>query len=264
MAARILVTGGTGTLGRHVVARLRDEGYPVRVLSRRSREPGDGVEYVTGDLATGDGVEAALAGVEKILHAAGRHSGDNIMTRNLVQAARRTGRPHVVYISVVGADRVPVISRADRMMFGYFASKADSERIVAGSGLPWTTLRATQFYDLVLAVVAAAAKLPVIPLPPGLRFQPIDARDVAEEYVRLALSEPAGLVPEMGGPKIYDLDQLLRDYLRHVGKRRAIVPLPLPGRAAHAVKAGVILTPDHAVGRRTWEEFLDDRVPTLR
>ncbi|HLT09936.1 MAG TPA: SDR family oxidoreductase [Micromonosporaceae bacterium] len=264
MAARFLVTGGTGTLGRHVVSRLRDEGYPVRVLSRRHHEPGDGVEYVAGDLATGDGVAEAVAGAETILHAAGRHLGDNVLTQNLVRAARQAGRPHVVYISVVGADRVPVVSRADRWIFGYFAAKADSERIVAGSGLPWTTLRATQFYDLVLAVVAAAARLPVIPLPPGLRFQPIDAREVADEYVRLALSEPAGLVPEMGGPKVYDVAELLRDYLHHVGKRRAIVPLPLPGRAAQAVKAGAILTPDHAVGRRTWEEFLDDQVPVHR
>src|SRR3712207_412452 len=131
MTPPILVTGGTGTLGRFVVARLRDAGCNVRVLSRRSHKPGDGIEYMTGDLATGEGIEAAVNGVETIVHCAGSPKGDEDKTRNLVWATSRAGAPHLVYISVVGANRIPVVSRVDRTMFGYFASKRAAERIVA-------------------------------------------------------------------------------------------------------------------------------------
>src|SRR5258708_38263323 len=168
----ILVTGGTGTLGRLVVPRLREAGCPVRVLSRRSREAGEGIEFVTGDLATGEGIDAAVQGAEIIVHCAGSNQGDGDKALNLVRAAARAGTPHVVYVSVVGTDRIPVVSGVDRTMFDYFASKLAAERVLADSGLPWTTLRATQFYDLMLLVAKAMAKLPVIPVPAGFRFQP--------------------------------------------------------------------------------------------
>src|SRR5216684_8659147 len=168
----ILVTGGTGTLGRLVFSRLRDAGCKVRVLSRRSREAAEGIQFVTGDLETGEGVEAALEGAEIIVHCAGSSKGDEEKALNLVRAASRAGARHLVYISVVGADRIPVVSRVDRAMFGYFASKLAAEQVVAGSGLPWTTLRAAQFHDLILIVAEQMAKLPVIPVPAGFRFQP--------------------------------------------------------------------------------------------
>jgi uncharacterized protein YbjT (DUF2867 family) len=257
---RVLVTGGTGTLGRLVVGRLQEAGCRVRVLSRRSREAADGVELVTGDLATGEGVEAAVEGAEVIVHCAGSSKGDEDKALNLVRAASRAGAPHVVYISVVGADRVPVTSRIDRALFGYFASKLAAERAVAECGLPWTTLRATQFHDLMLMTARQMARLPVIPVPAGFRFQPVDADEVAARLVELALGAPAGLVPDMAGPRVYGIAELLRGYLRARGKHRPIVPVRLPGQAAGAFRAGANLAPDRAVGRRTWEDFLADRV----
>ena len=201
MTSDILVTGGTGTLGRLVVRRLRDAGREVRVLSRRGREAGEGIEYVTGDLATGQGIEAAVDGAEIIVHCAGSSKGDDDKARNLVRPAARAGTRHLVNISVVGADRIPVVSAADRAMFGYFASKLAAERVVADSGLPWTTLRATQFHDLILMVAQQMTKLPVIPVPAGVRFQPVDAGEVAGRLVELALGTPAGLAPDMAGPQ---------------------------------------------------------------
>jgi uncharacterized protein YbjT (DUF2867 family) len=260
MTTRILVTGGTGTLGRHVVARLWAAGNKVRVLSRRPHEAAEGIEYVTGDLMKNEGIQAAVDGAEIVLQCAGNHSGDDEATRNLVRAAARAGTQHLVYISVIGADRIPMASSIDRTMFGYFGSKLASERIVADSGLPWTTLRAAQFHDLVLKVVRGMAKLPVIPVPAGLRFQPVDSNEVAARLVELALGPPAGLVPDMAGPHIYELADLIRGYLRASGKHRPLVPLPLPGKAARAVRDGAVLAPDRAVGRRTWEDFLTERV----
>lgn len=259
-----LVTGGTGTLGRRVVPHLRDASLAVRVLSRHSREDGaggrEGIERVTGDLTTGEGIEAAVEGAEIIVHCAGSSKGDDEKTRNLVRAASRTGVRHLVYISVVGADRVPVVSGVDRAMFGYFASKLAAERVVAESGLPWTTLRATQFYDLLLLVARQMAKLPVIPLPSGFHFQPVDAGEVAARLAELALDTPQGLAPDIAGPAVYSTAGLLRGYLHAAGKRRPIVPLWLPGKAARAIRAGANLSPERAVGKRTWEEFLAERV----
>src|ERR671926_1374428 len=103
MRSPILVTGGTGTLGRLVVRRLGDTGCNVRVLSRRSHKSGDGIEFMTGDLATGEGLEAAVNGVETIVHCAGSNKGDEDKTRNLVRVASQARAPHLVYISVVGA-----------------------------------------------------------------------------------------------------------------------------------------------------------------
>lgn len=260
MTAPVLVTGGTGTLGRLVVARLRDEGRAVRVLSRRYHDAVGGVEYATGDLSTGAGVDSAVDGTEIIVHCAGGAKGDGDKARNLVRAASRAGTTHLAYISVVGADRIPVESRVDRAMFGYFESKLAAERVVADSGVPFTTLRATQFYDLILMVARQMAKLPVIPVPPGFRFQPVDTAEVADRLTELSLGEPAGLVPDMGGPRVYGMADMLRGYLEATHRRRPIVPLPLPGRAARAVRAGANLAPEHAVGRRTWEEFLAERV----
>lgn len=256
----ILVTGGTGTLGRHVVSRLRDAGCKVRVLSRSSREGGEGIEFVTGDLATGEGVQAAVEGVEIIVHCAGSSKGDEEKTLNLVRAASGSGVRHLVYISVVGADRVPVRSGIDRAMFGYFASKRAAEHIVMESGLPWTILRATQFHDLLLTFAQSLAKLPVVPAFAGFRYQPVDADDVAARLVQLTLSEPAGLVPDLAGPRVYTFADLLRSYLQANHQQRPILPLWLPGQAARAHRAGANLALDHADGKRTWEEFLADRL----
>jgi uncharacterized protein YbjT (DUF2867 family) len=260
MTTPVLVTGGTGTLGRLVVARLRDAGCDVRVLSRHRHEGGDGIEFVAGDLATGEGIDPAVDGAATIVHCAGSSKGDEKKARNLVRAASRAGTAHMVYISVVGADRIPIVSRVDRAMFGYFGSKLAAERIVADSGLPFTTLRATQFHDLILTVARQMAKLPVIPAPAGFQFQPIDAAEVADRLTELALDKPAGLVPDMGGPRTYPVADLLRGYLRATHRRRPIVPLWQPGKAARACRAGANLAPEHAVGHRTWEDFLAERV----
>jgi uncharacterized protein YbjT (DUF2867 family) len=260
MTSPLLITGGTGTLGRLVVPRLRDAGCNVRVLSRRSHESGDGVEFVIGDLATGEGLEAAVDGIGTIVHCAGTAKGDEDKARNLVRAASRTGAQHLVYISVVGADRIPVVSGVDRTMFGYFAAKRAAENVVADSGLPWTTLRATQFHDLVLTLAQQLAKLPVMPVPAGVRYQPVDAGEVAARLVELSLGKPSGLVPDIGGPRVYELTELVRSYLRASHRHRLLMPVRLPGKAARAVRAGANLAPERAVGHRTWEDFLAERL----
>jgi uncharacterized protein YbjT (DUF2867 family) len=260
MTTPILVTGGTGTLGRQVVARLHDAGHDVRVLSRHHRPSAGGIDYLAADLLEGEGIEAAVDGAEIIVHCAGATKGDEEATRNLVRAAARAGTRHLVYISVIGVDRIPLASGLDRAMFGYFGSKLGAERAVAESGLPWTTLRASQFHDLLLVVARQMAKLPVVPVPAGFRFQPVDSGEVAGRLVELALGTPAGLVGDMAGPRVYGMADLLREYLRARGTRRMMVPVRIPGKAARAFRDGANLAPDRAVGRRTWEDFLAERL----
>jgi uncharacterized protein YbjT (DUF2867 family) len=264
MNTPILVTGGTGTLGRLVVERLSAQGREVRVLSRHKGEGGvegaASVEFVAADLTTGEGVEAAVAGAETIVHLAGTQLGDDVKTRHLVEAAKKAGARHLVYISVVGADRIPIHGRIDRTMFGYFGSKLAAEQVVSGSGIPWTTLRATQFDQTFLIVAKGMARSPMVPSPSGLRFQPIDAREVADRLVQLALGEPAGLVAEMGGPRVYTIGELVRVYLKATNKHRLVISVPTMGGAARAVRGGANLTPDHAVGQRTWEDYVAERV----
>jgi uncharacterized protein YbjT (DUF2867 family) len=255
----ILVTGGTGGLGRRVVARLRGRGRNVRVLSRHPGDLQEGVEYLTGDLVKNLGVDDAVARVEIVVHCAGigKIKEDTAQAQNLVAAARRSGVRHLVGMSVVGAERVPVRSAVDRAMFAYFASQRSKELVIEQSGLPWTNLRATQFHDgFILAMVQALSKMPIVPLPAGTRFQPVDADEVADMLAELALGAPSGQALDIAGPKIYDAETLLRSYLVAIGKHRPILKIRMPGAAAAAIRMGANLAPDRAVGRRTWEQFL--------
>ncbi|MEU6070968.1 MULTISPECIES: SDR family oxidoreductase [Streptomyces] len=241
----ILVTGGTGTLGRLVVERLRAAGHEVRVLSRSARP------YAVDLRKGGADLDAALAGVDTVVHCASSpKGGDEGAARNLIAAAREAGVGHLVHISIVGIDRVPL---------GYYKSKLAVEKLVEESGLGWTVLRATQFHDLPAQLFRTLAKPPVMLLPAGISDQPIEVSEVADRLAELAAGAPAGRVADMGGPEVRTLDSLARAYLKATGRRRPVVSLPLPGRTARAFRNGGHLTPERAVGKGTFEEYLAGR-----
>ncbi|KUO11261.1 SDR family oxidoreductase [Streptomyces sp. DSM 15324] len=246
----ILVTGGTGTLGRLVTERLRADGHEVRVLSRHSRP------YAVDLREGGPGLHAALTGVDTVVHCASTpRGGDEKAAAQLIAAARRAGVRHLVYISIVGVDRVP---------FGYYKAKLAVERLVADSGLGWTVLRATQFHDLVLQVLEALARVPVLVLPAGVSDQPVEVAEVADRLAELAAGAPAGRVEDMAGPEVRTVESLARAYLKASGKRRRVVNLPLFGAAYRAFRAGGHLAPERAVGKGTFEEFLTARARGAR
>ncbi|MEU2895429.1 NAD(P)H-binding protein [Streptomyces sp. NPDC088106] len=241
----ILVTGGTGTLGRHLTERLRAAGHEVRVLSRHAQP------YAVDLREGGSGLDAAVTGVDTVVHCAtSPRGGDEKAARNLVAAARRAGVGHLVYISIVGVDRVP---------YGYYTSKLAVERLIEDSGIGWTVLRATQFHDLVLTVLQGLAKLPVMLLPARVKDQPVDVTEVADRLAELAQGAPAGRVDDMGGPEVRTFDSLARAYLKATGRRRAVVKVPLRGAAYRAFREGLHLAPEHAVGKGTFDEFLAKR-----
>ncbi|RSD07349.1 SDR family oxidoreductase [Amycolatopsis eburnea] len=238
---RILVTGGTGQLGSAVVARLRAAGEEVRVLSRRA-----GPDVVRGDLRTGRGVDSAVAGVDAIVHCATDFRHETTLARTLAEAARWAGGPHLVYVSIVGVDRVPL---------GYYRAKHETEQFIASSGLPYTIQRATQFHGLVRTLLAGASRLPVVPVP-RISFQPVDVRDVARRLASVVLDDPAGRVADFGGPEILTAAELAAAVGEVSGRVRRIVPLKVPGETFRAYADGGHLAPEHRDGEITFREYL--------
>ncbi|MGI8825657.1 MAG: SDR family oxidoreductase [Chloroflexota bacterium] len=253
MTQTILVTGGTGALGRAVVKRLLDSGREVRVLSRRPRPTDEHMPYtwMTGDLRSGEGLDRAVAGADSIVPCASGPRGDVEAARNLIAAAQRAGSPYVIYISIVGIDQVPL---------GYYREKLEVERLIERSGLPWTVLRATQFHDLILRACTMLARPPVMVVPAGTSFQSIDVGEVAGRLAALATGTSAGRVPDIGGPEVRSTGDLARAYLRASGRHRPVLPVRIPGAVFVGYRRGDHLARDRAIGRVTFEDFLDERM----
>lgn len=254
VADSVLVTGGTGTLGRAVVERLPAAGREPIVLSRRPAPP-DSMRAPygrkVGDLLTREGIDEAVAQSGTIIHCASSAGKRDVAeARNLIDAARGAGTSHLVYISIVGVDQVS---------FGYYLAKLAVEHLLEHSGLPYTILRATQFHDLVLRLFTGQRRAPALIVPAAMNVQPIDAGEVAERLVELAVGSPAGRAADMGGPEVREVADFARSYLHAAGSRRRVAPVLLPGRIAKEFREGGHLAPGHAVGRRTFEDFLADR-----
>ncbi|HEY2792474.1 MAG TPA: SDR family oxidoreductase [Micromonosporaceae bacterium] len=245
---RILVTGGTGTLGRHVVSGLSAVGHDVALLSRRPALSDPPATWFTGDLRTGSGLQSALDGAEVVVHCA-TGLRDRTAAARLITAATRASRPHLIYISIVGIDRIPM---------AYYRTKLAVEHEIMASGLPWTILRATQFHPLVASFARALVVSPVVTVPRGVRFQPIAPAEVADRLVMLCESRPTGRVPDLGGPEINTLDHWVRAFARATGRRRTYVSLPVFGKIIGGLRSGENLTPEHAEGVQTFEEFLTE------
>lgn len=250
----VLVTGATGVLGREVVSALQESGARVRIASRTPRPTSDRgrYEWATVDYRTGAGLADAGRGVDAVVHCASSTrpgpgaAADEDITRFLVAAL--TPATHVVLISIVGVDAIPL---------GYYQHKLAAEQVVRDSGLPWTVLRTTQFHGLVCGILRGLSAAPLImPLPPGIRLQPIDPAVVGRRLADLALGAPASRVPDLGGPDIFSVDDLARRYLSATGRSRRIVDLPVRGRIVDALRTGVNLAPDNRAGGRSFDEYL--------
>jgi uncharacterized protein YbjT (DUF2867 family) len=247
----VLVTGGSGTLGRLVVPILQDSGHEVRTLSR---VPGRGTH--TGDLTTGKGVLAAAAGADLVVHAASdtRHFGraDPVQTRHLLDAC--TGASHLLYVSLVGIEDIPT---------GYYKRKLACEKVLELHRVPYTIVRATQFHELVATLLKVVQRLPVAPLPLDFLFQPVAAREVARRIANLVAGEPVGRADDFGGPEVLKLADLAHRWRDRMGGPRRMVRLPVPGQLGTGFRLGRNTTPGHRDGVQTWEEFLLELQPPV-
>lgn len=257
--SRVLVTGGTGPIGRALVERLIENGHHVRVLSRRSNaEIPEFAELAIGDLETGRGLDSAVKGAEILVLCAtspfrAMRDVDVDGTRRILDAAKAAGgRPHVVLPSTVGADSNPL---------PYYEARRAAEDIVRASGLPWTVLRATETHDLVFNVFEREAWLPVFLVPKGLRLQPVDARDVAQRLAQIVEAGPLGRAPDFGGPEVRGVEELARRYLEASNRRKPVWSVPLPGLVGRAFGERRGIEAAEREGARGWEGFLSTRLP---
>lgn len=242
----ILVTGGTGTLGRPTIPLLVAGSHDVRVLSRTA-----GRGRVVGNLSTGVGLKAALAGVDTVLHLATTASAKDVaQTQKLVDASREAGVAHLVYISIVGIDQVP---------YAYYRAKLACERLIESSGIPYTILRATQFHSFLRMIVSLQRRLPVI-LSMDVPDQPIAAEEVAQRLVELVGLPPAGRVADIGGPTHLRLREAIDLLQRATGTHKPVWTVPLGGRLVAALKAGKHMTALPGYGRETFEEYVEREV----
>lgn len=251
----ILVTGGTGVLGRCVVGRLVAAGHRVRVLSRdasRSSTVTD-VELCVGDLRALASLRPALSDVDVVVHCASDvRSPDEVDvagTSNLVEAMRGLDVGHLVYVLIVGVDQIPIT---------YYRAKRDVESIIKSESVPWTIQRTTQFLPFVAEMLATSARWPFIACPTGLRFQPIAVEQVANRVAHHVEAGAAGKAADLGGPEVLTLHDLASTWLAAAGRRRRILlPVPFSGAAGRAFKDGANLCAEQSSAGPTWTQFLE-------
>jgi uncharacterized protein YbjT (DUF2867 family) len=254
----VLVTGGTGTLGRHVVMFLRQSGHRARILSRQPRGHVDALE---GDLRTGAGLQKAVVGMDAIVHAASAareplslRATDVRGTRRLLELARDATIGHVVFTSIVGIDRVP--------SFPYYRAKLAAEAEVREDLVPWSILRATQFHNLMEIWLRGFSRLPgVTAIPLRWQFQPVDPKEVARRVVDAVLGKPAGVLPDFGGPEVRDFKGIAEAWLIARKEQRRLINLPLPFKFSRQFAEGMVTCPDHKDGVVSFDQYLAETYP---
>src|SRR5437016_12184580 len=199
---KIVVIGGTGLIGKKVVTNLRQHGHAVVAPS-----PSSGVNTVTGE-----GLAQALAGAQVVVDVANAPSWeDNAVLaffetsgRNLLAAEAAAGVGHHVALSVVGTDRL--------LASGYFRAKMAQEKLIKASPIPYTIVRATQFFEFVGGIADSATNGQTVRLPSAL-FQPILSDDVAPALAKIAVAKPLNQTIELAAPDALPFDEVVRQYL---------------------------------------------------
>jgi uncharacterized protein YbjT (DUF2867 family) len=244
---RIAVAGGSGTVGSYVVRAARLAGHEAVVMSRSA-----GV-----DVRTGEGLAAALHGIEVIVDTANSGTTSRAkatafftqVTDNLQSVGMAQGVSRLVTLSIVGLERLPG--------FGYYEAKLAQEAAALAGPLPVSIVRATQFHEFPIQILSRSRFGPVA-LMPMMRIQPVSARAVGELLLETAVGPPLGATLEVGGPEEKDLVLLARAVVRKRSMRTSVVPLPVPGRAGKAMRAGGQLPQSGAsIVGPTFEEWLE-------
>jgi uncharacterized protein YbjT (DUF2867 family) len=212
---KIVVIGGSGLIGKKVVAILRQRDHEAVAAS-----PSSGVNAVTGE-----GLAQALAGAQVVVDVSNAPSWEDAAVlaffeasgRNLAAAEAAAGVRHHVALSVVGTDRL--------LVSGYFRAKMAQEKLIKASPIPYTIVRATQFFEFVGSIAQLATEGQTVRLPPVL-MQPIAAEDVAAGMADAALAEPMNGIVELAGPESIRQDDLVRRFLKATGDVRTVVVDP--------------------------------------
>lgn len=246
---RIAIAGGTGVVGRHIVAVARDRGHEPVVLARSTGT----------DLYAGTGIDERLSGVEAVIDAtsvqtvSARTSIDffRTVTQHLVTAGRRCGVRHHVAVSIIGAREAP---------FSYYAGKLAQEELVLDQPTG-TVVRAGQFHEFVRQTMARTKAGPIYAIP-TMRSQPVAASDVAGLLVDVAEQAPQGVGPEIAGPQELRVADMARRVIEHEGGRARVIEVPFPGGFGRAMRDGTLVArPGTTLGRQTFSEWLAEERP---
>jgi uncharacterized protein YbjT (DUF2867 family) len=212
---KIVVIGGTGLIGSQVVTKLGEHGHEAVAAS-----PDTGVNTLTGE-----GLTEVLDGADVVIDVSNSPSFEEAAaleffetsTRNLLEAEKAAGVGHHVALSVVGTDRM-----ADH---GYFRGKSVQEQLIEGSGVPYSIVHATQFFEFVKGIADIATDGDTVRLPPVL-FQPMASEDVAKAVGRTAVGSPLNGIVEVAGPDKFRMDELVRQALKALNDPRNVVTDP--------------------------------------
>ena len=210
---KVVIIGGTGLIGRKVAAKLQSGGHDVVAAS-----PSTGVNSLTGE-----GLEEVLRGAKVVVDVTNSPSfEDNAVldffrtsTGHLLSAAAAAGVSHYVALSVVGSDRI-----SDS---GYLRAKRVQEGMIEAGGVPYTVLRATQFFEFLKAIADGGTEGNVVHMSPS-KFQPVAADDVAATLAEIVTGQPRNGVVELGGPEASSMAEFIQRFLSSVGDERKVVP----------------------------------------
>lgn len=209
---KIVVIGGSGLIGSKVVKNLREQGHEVKAAS-----PSSGVNTITGE-----GLADALNGAQVVVDVANAPSWEDKAVleffeksgRNLLAAEAAAGVKHHVALSVVGTERL--------LTSGYFRAKLAQEELIVSAQIPYTIVRATQFFEFVGGIAQAATQGQTVRLPAAM-MQPIAAEDVADAIATVALEDPLNGMVEVAGPEAIRQDEIVRQFLRATKDPRTVV-----------------------------------------
>ena len=243
---KIVVIGGTGLIGSKLVKSLSERGHEAVAAA-----PSTGVDSITRE-----GLAAAMDGADVVVDVANAPSWEDqavleffqTSTRNLLAAEAAAGVRHHVALSIVGCERLPEN--------GYFRAKVAQEAIIKAASIPYTLVRATQFFEFVGGIAQAATVADEVRLSPAL-IQPMASADVAAALLEVVLAAPANDTVEVAGPEAMPLDELVRRFLRLTGDARTVVP-DVHARYFGAELDDQSLTPGSAarLGKTRFEDWL--------
>jgi len=209
---KIVIIGGTGLIGTKLVNNLRQQGHQVVVAS-----PSRGINSVTGE-----GLAAALVGAQVVVDVTNSPSWEDkavleffeTSTRNLLAAEAVAGVRHHIALSVVGTERL--------LASGFFRAKLAQEKLIQASPIPYTIVRATQFFEFVGSIANSATDGQTVRLPSAL-LQPIVSDDVATALAGVAVAEPLNSMVELAGPEAIPLDEVVRQFLKANRDPRTVI-----------------------------------------
>ena len=249
---KVLITGGTGTLGRAQIKVLEQHNVAYRFTSRSRPTFSFQGEWLPMDMERGTGISEAVEGIHTVMHLASdtqtmKLKTDVEGTRQLLEACQKAGVKHFIFISIVGTDITPL---------KYYRMKVATEKVVEQFSVPYSILRATQFHEFLDFMLGNFFKAPFGLLPKSLQIQPVQTEEVAKRLFEMSQQSPTNSIENLGGREILSLNVILKKWLAARKENKLLCPIPAFGKAMSAVANGSLTCPEVAKNSISWEEWL--------